>query len=93
MRLVPPPADDAAPERKALEGYSRRDAAKIAPFHNLQFDDPGSQPDRDISHLAERALAATGNKISAATCYRTKKALCNSIRAYATFQSCLYEKW
>ncbi|CAI8436150.1 MAG: DsbA family protein [PS1 clade bacterium] len=67
MRLVPPPADDAAPERKALEGYSRRDAAKIAPFHNLQFDDPGSQPDRDISHLAERALAATGNKISAAT--------------------------
>ena len=66
LRIVPPPADDAAPERIALEDYSRRDAAAIAPFYDLQFDDPGNQPTAEICQLAERALVATGNKVSAA---------------------------
>lgn len=66
LRIVPPPADDAAPERIALEDYSRRDAAAIAQFYDLQFDDPGNQPTAEICQLAERALVATGNKVSAA---------------------------
>ena len=66
LRIVPPPVDDAAPERAALEDYSRRDAAAIASFYELQFDDPGSQPTVEICQLAERALVATGNKVAAA---------------------------
>ena len=66
LRIVPPPADDAAPERTALEDYSRRDAAAIAPFYDLQFDDPGNQPTAENCQLAERALVATGNRVSAA---------------------------
>mgnify|MGYP001461987990 CR=1 FL=1 len=60
LRIVPAPADDAAPERAALEDYSRRDAAAIAPFYDLQFEDPGNQPTAEICQLAERALVATG---------------------------------
>ena len=66
LRIVPAPADDAAPERAALEDYSRRDAAAIAPFYDLQFDDPGSQPAAELCQLAERALVASGNKVAAA---------------------------
>ena len=66
LRIVPAPADDAAPERAALEDYSRRDAAAIAPFYNLKFDNPGIQPTVDICQLAERALVASGNKVAAA---------------------------
>lgn len=66
LRIVPPPADDAAPERTALEEYSRRDASAIAPFYDLQFSNPGSQPNAEICQLAARALIATGSKVSAA---------------------------
>ena len=66
LRIVPAPSDDAAPERIALEDYSRRDAAAIAPFYDLQFEDLGNQPTDEICQLAERALVATGNKVSAA---------------------------
>ena len=66
LRIVPAPADDAAPERAALEDYSRRDAAAIAPFYDLKFDNPGIQPTVDICQLAERALVASGNKVAAA---------------------------
>ena len=66
LRIVPAPADDAAPERAALEDYSRRDAAAIAPFYDLKFDNPGIQPTIDICQLAERALVASGNKVAAA---------------------------
>ena len=44
VMLVDAPSDDMAPERAALENYSRRDAAAIARFHGLQFTDPGQQP-------------------------------------------------
>ncbi len=66
LRIVPAPADDAAPERAALEDYSRRDAAAIAPFYDLKFDNPGIQPTVNICQLAERALVASGNKVAAA---------------------------
>ena len=66
LRIVPAPADNAAPERAALEDYSRRDAAAIAPFYDLKFDNPGIQPTVDICQLAERALVASGNKVAAA---------------------------
>ena len=66
LRIVPAPDDDAAPERAALEDYSRRDAAAVAPFYDLKFDNPGIQPTVDICQLAERALVASGNKVTAA---------------------------
>ena len=66
LRIVPAPSDDAAPERIALEDYSRRDATAIAPFYDLQFEDPGNQPTAEICQLAERALVATGDKVTAA---------------------------
>ena len=66
LRIVPAPSDDAAPERIALEDYSRRDATAIAPFYDLQFEDPGNQPTGEICQLAERALVATGDKVTAA---------------------------
>ena len=66
LRIVPAPDDDAAPERVALEDYSRRDAAAVAPFYDLKFDNPGIQPTVDICQLAERALVASGNKVTAA---------------------------
>ena len=65
--LVDQPADDAAPERDALIAYSRRDAAKIAPFHNLTFTDPGKQPSEASLNLARRALAASSNRVQVAT--------------------------
>ena len=66
LRIVPAPDDDAAPEPAALEDYSRRDAAAVAPFYDLKFDNPGTQPTADICQLAERALVASGNKVTAA---------------------------
>ena len=66
LRIVPAPDDDAAPERAALEDYSRRDAAAVAPFYDLKFDNPGIQPTVGICQLAERALVASGNKVTAA---------------------------
>ena len=65
--LVDAPADDAAPERDALIAYSRRDAAKIAPFHNLTFTDHGKQPSEASLNLARRALAASSNRVQVAT--------------------------
>ena len=62
VMLVDAPEDDAAPERDALAVYSRRDAAKIAPFHNLEFNDPGMQPSEASFKLACRASAASSNR-------------------------------
>ncbi len=54
--LVPPPSDEAAPERQELLVYSRRDAAEIAPYFSLAFEDPGVQPADDSIRLAQRIL-------------------------------------
>ena len=64
--LVGEPDDEAAPERQALEDYARRDAAKIAPYHKLDYADPGQQPSAENLALARRALAASGDLVSAA---------------------------
>ena len=66
VMLVDAPSDDMAPERAALENYSRRDAAAIAPFHDLQFTDPGQQPSESSLKLARRTLAASSNLVKAA---------------------------
>ena len=55
--LVGPPPDDAAPEREALVAFSRRDAADIAPYYGLSFDDVG-QPADELVLLANAILAA-----------------------------------
>ncbi len=64
--LVDEPLDDVAPERQALRDYSRRDAAKIAPYHNLSFTDLGVQPSAATLALARRNLAASSNLATAA---------------------------
>ena len=66
VKLVNEPDDDAAPERLALQTYSRRDAALIAPYHNLTFTDPCQQPSDASLKLARRSLAASSNLPKAA---------------------------
>lgn len=66
VHLVDAPADDVAPERAALEAYSRRDAAKIAPFYGLSFTDTGAQPSQASLAFARRTLAASSNLVVAA---------------------------
>lgn len=57
--LVPPPADDAAPERERLVAYSRRDAALLAGHHGLAFADPDRQPTPEaLAHHQALLLAA-----------------------------------
>lgn len=64
--LVDAPSDEMAPERAALEAYSRRDAAKIAPYHGLVFEDKGVQPSEASLAFARRTLAASSNLAVAA---------------------------
>ena len=64
--LVDEPADEMAPEREALRAYSRRDAAKIAPFHGLAFADLGAQPSEASLAFARRNLASSSNLAVAA---------------------------
>ncbi len=54
--LVSPPSDAAAPERQELIAYSRRDAADIAPYFGLSFEDRHEQPRQDSVRLAGRIL-------------------------------------
>ena len=55
--LAGPPPDDAAPEREKLVGWSRIDAASVAPYYGLEFSDPGHQPEPGRVALAKRILA------------------------------------
>lgn len=63
VHLVAPPADEDAPEREALEAFSRRDAAAIAPHYGVRFTDTGRQPSDSTHSAARRALAASSNRI------------------------------
>lgn len=56
--LVGPPPDEAAPERDRLMAFSRRDAAEIAPFYGLGFEDAGAAPPPELVELANAILAA-----------------------------------
>lgn len=64
--LVDAPADDVAPERAALQAYSRRDAEKIAGYHGLDFTDSGAQPSEASLTFARRNLASSSNLAVAA---------------------------
>lgn len=66
IKLVDPPLEDVAPEREALQNYGRRDAASIAPYHELSFTDIGRQPSASSYQSARRALAASSNLAQAA---------------------------
>jgi len=66
IKLVDPPLEDVAPEREALQNYGRRDAASIAPYHELSFIDIGRQPSASSYQSARRALAASSNLAQAA---------------------------
>lgn len=66
VMLVDEPEDEMAPERLALQAYSRRDAAKIAPYHGLTFDEVLQQPSSASLKLARRTLAASSNLIKVA---------------------------
>ncbi len=55
--LVGKPPEAATPEADMLIAYSRRDAARIAPFYGLDFVDQGRQPSPELQDLAARILA------------------------------------
>jgi 2-hydroxychromene-2-carboxylate isomerase len=58
FHLVPPAADDVAPERAMLANYARRDAAAIAPWYGLFFVDPEHAPRTDLVTIAQCILSA-----------------------------------
>ena len=86
FHLVSPPSDAAAPERRALQNFSRKDANDIAPFHELNFVDIGHQPASVAYDLAIRALAASAMPsrvaVDIGTAYWE-----NNIKALETFAS------
>jgi 2-hydroxychromene-2-carboxylate isomerase/glutathione S-transferase len=55
--LVGPPPDDAAPERRLLESYARKDAADVAPSYGLEFPRLEAAPGAEACLLASRLLA------------------------------------
>ena len=57
--IVPPPADNAAPDRERLISHSRIDAERLAKKADLSFRDPGAQPTDIQIEAASRRLAAS----------------------------------
>lgn len=55
--LVPPPAPEAAPEAGLLEGWSLRDARRLAPMHGLSFPQAPRAPAPGAVAAAESQLA------------------------------------
>ncbi|MEQ8515971.1 MAG: DsbA family protein [Chromatocurvus sp.] len=55
--LVGPPPDWAAPERGMLVDWSRRDAAALAAYHGLEFEDRRRQPSPAAVAQADAAMA------------------------------------
>lgn len=55
--LVPPPAPEAAPEAGLLEGWSLRDAQRLAPMHGLSFPQAPRLPAPGAVAAAEAQLA------------------------------------
>ncbi len=55
--LVDKPPAIAVPEEDMFVAYNRRDAARIAPFYGLSFDDQGTQPAPELQQIAARILA------------------------------------
>lgn len=57
--VVGQPPDDTAPERELLTAYSRIDAARLARYRQLNFQDPGRQPTTEaISRTTAQLVAA-----------------------------------
>ena len=56
--VVPPPGDNAAPERERLVAYSRKDATLLARHWGLEFHDTGTQPPPEAVALGQRLLVA-----------------------------------
>jgi 2-hydroxychromene-2-carboxylate isomerase len=80
--LVGPAPDAAAPERQRLIDYSRKDAADIAPYLRLAFEDGGAQPDDMETQLANRILASVaGTDAFASLALEVGEALWRSDRA------------
>ena len=55
--LVGAPPDDAAPERRLLEAFARKDAADVAPSYGLEFPAAERGPEEAASEEASRLLA------------------------------------
>lgn len=56
LHLVPAPDAAAAPDEARLQGWSRRDAARLAQAYGLSFDDIGRQPAAEHLAQAQQAL-------------------------------------
>ncbi|MBF2754572.1 MAG: DsbA family protein [Gammaproteobacteria bacterium AqS3] len=65
--LVSPPGDEAAPERKHLQDWSRRDVGLIASAYGLEFQAGNCQPPQELVQLCIRSLVPlTGEAASGA---------------------------
>ncbi len=56
-RLVGAPSEEAAPERRLLEAYARKDAADVAPGYGLAFAPAREAPEASLVSRASRILA------------------------------------
>jgi len=86
LHLVPPPSEDAAPDRERLQAWSRRDAASLASLLHLEFTDRQQQPDAELIDLANRCLAqlfnsAAGNRTAISQALAIGSALWRNDRA------------
>ena len=86
LHLVPPPSEEAAPDRERLQAWSRRDAASLASLLNLEFSDLQQQPDAENIDLANRSLgqlfnSAAGNRTAVSQALAIGRALWRNDRA------------
>ena len=64
IHIVDKPKDNVVPMRKSLEDFSVKDAALIAPYHNLEFKDSYQIPKKSDLLIAQKMLSASENKVS-----------------------------
>tara|TARA_B100001057_G_scaffold346351_1_gene347617 strand:+ start:22334 stop:23638 length:1305 start_codon:yes stop_codon:yes gene_type:complete len=64
IHIVGKPNTNVEPMRKSLEDFSIKDAALIAPYHNLEFKDSYQIPEQSDLLIAQKMLSASENKVS-----------------------------
>lgn len=57
FHLVPPGQDDMVPERQMLDAHARRDAAAIAPWYGLSFEQRWYPPRQELLGIAQCILS------------------------------------
>ncbi|MEO0882669.1 MAG: DsbA family protein [Pseudomonadota bacterium] len=83
VHIVPPPEDAAAPDRKRLETYSRRDAEILARQLNLEFDDAWGQPTMTRVSQANKMLVSA---VQSGEFLQTGKLISQTLWSGASFE-------